>query len=97
MIEAAVVLGFVSFYIVRLVRIFPVISRLTSRGVKPFSCNICMSFWTTAASYLFAVFVMNENVRMLSAAAACGVCLALLDYFKTKAIELPEVHNVESE
>ena len=45
---AAILVGLGSFAIVELVRRLPVIEQWTLRGMRPWACNLCMSFWTSA-------------------------------------------------
>lgn len=89
-VETAIVLALSAFYLTRLIRILPVFGDWTTSGIKPFSCNTCMSFWATMVSF-GALYLIGHEVQVESAAAGFGLCLILLDLVgpQVAPIELP--------
>ena len=82
MLEFATMVGLSCFATVKLVRTLPYIKTLMSLGKKPFACNLCMSFWTAAASGVG--LWLNGQIDVVGTIAifslsVMGICLLSLE------------------
>jgi len=60
-----------AFFLVQLVRSFRWVKVKMIDGVKPFACDLCMSFWCAAA-------VAGWRAPWFEALAGAGLCLLVL-------------------
>lgn len=75
---AALVAGAAAPGIVLAVRALPPVARLVEAGVKPWACDVCSSFWTTALAVAIVVSVTNEARLLLAAGPAYTLALFVL-------------------
>lgn len=92
-IAAALLIGMSAAAVPPVLRALPFISDWTARGIKPWACDLCMSFWSTVLSTLiwswttgllwfsgFGAFIVTfAIVRHNSEAIGQPPDLALLD------------------
>ncbi len=71
----AILVGLTSAGMVNVIRLLPGIRGLVLKGKKPWACDVCMAFWSTATVNLFAYFVLGEETVALSGGAAMMVSL----------------------
>ncbi len=74
------IVGIAGFYLTCLLRVLPMVTKHVQQGRKPWSCNVCMAFWSTLplAVALFLVAELPIVASASVAAAAPGVALMLL-------------------
>ena len=65
-----------AFFLVSLVRTFRVVKVLMIRGVKPFACDLCMSFWASVA--VVAPQRHDSVADVVTGLAGAGLCLLVL-------------------
>jgi hypothetical protein len=88
--QPLIIIALSAFFLTNLLRRLPYIEVRAMTGVRPWSCNACMSFWTM----LPAGFTIHFQGDMaLSSwplyAAASGLCFFLLELLEPKTVELP--------
>lgn len=66
---AALWLGFFAAGATVLIRVLPLVIPLVERGVKPWACDFCMSFWLVLAGCVALPFITDALHYRLSAAA----------------------------
>ncbi len=59
-------------------RALPTIERRMMAGLKPWACDVCMSFWTVATFTTIAAGVLGDWRLLVIAGPAYTVCLGLL-------------------
>jgi len=72
---------------IEIVRAFPFIERRTLSGVRPWSCDRCMSFWGCLAWHL-GYLANNPHVSpelVFPLMGSVGICLVLLNWINSLA------------
>lgn len=89
-IELAFLVGLASSYFVSLMRLLPPFRSLAENGIKPFSCNVCMSFWMPLC-VMSSLYVMDlADFDILATVASFGICMLLLNTSsRQQKLELP--------
>jgi len=71
-----------AFFIVHLVRSFKRIKVLMIDDVKPFACDLCMSFWGAVLAGWWRVLYADDYLGVVATAgetvAGAGLCLAVI-------------------
>lgn len=76
-----------AFGVIEVVRALPFSGRLFEEGRKPFSCDVCMSFWTIAsfaAAHLVSAYMhgdINSVPALSSFVVAFSLAIILLRQF----------------
>lgn len=78
--------GFSTPGVVLAVRALPPVDRRVLASIKPWACDICMSFWTTGALAMLVATVMKDWRLLLSCGPAYSISLMLIR-FMTRAPE----------
>jgi len=69
------------------VRALPFIDAMVVKGIKPWSCDICMSFWSTGG---FALAAASQDPRLLLCAGpAYTIALIVLSFMERPAAMPP--------
>lgn len=71
------------------VRALPWVSRKVDAGIKPWACDVCMSFWGTALFSVLASTVTREPLHLLAAGPAYTIALLILARLEAPPIPLP--------
>lgn len=77
--------------IVLAVRKLPWVDVRVLEGVKPWACNVCMSFWTGAILVLGAAAVASELAVLAVAPPAYTIALGVLRWFEEPSGASPPV------
>lgn len=64
------------------VRALPHVDKLVLAGVKPWSCDVCMCFWSTALFSVIAASWMREPLYAACAGPAYTVALLILSHLQ---------------
>lgn len=83
MLELIFALGLVVFFTIELVRKLPKIEGLALEGKRPWSCDLCMSFWTSGlwSGIVFGNYPPENPITLLLVpGAAAGVALFMLHF-----------------
>lgn len=83
----AVVVGLACYFTVSVVRALPPFRGWVQRQLKPWACDLCMSFWSAVAWNTGLTIYWRAELSPSMWAAAGGACLALL---KLLSNEIPE-------
>lgn len=76
-LESVVVIGLTVPGFVRAVRMLPAVQSRVLAGVKPWACDVCMCFWSTAALASLAGAVFGPE-HLFAAGPAYTVALYVL-------------------
>lgn len=68
--------------VVLALRALPPIARRTEAGIKPWSCDICMCFWTTAFLALCVAWDERSYALLYAAGPAYTVALGILGFLE---------------
>ena len=83
-----VLLGLVAFFAVNVARRLPGVADWTLNGIKPWACDVCMSFWVVAAISGIR-YGVHRHFDIWDAVATAGVCLLLLILSAPRPAPLP--------
>lgn len=75
------------------VRALPHVDKLVLAGVKPWSCDVCMCFWSTALFSVIAASWVREPLYAACAGPAYTLALIVLSYLE-RAPEFPSVDGL---
>ena len=78
MLERCLILGFIIFFSVETIRRLPYIDIQAMKGVRPWSCHLCMTFWVALTWALVLHYTGLAPASYELAPGAAGVCLAIL-------------------
>lgn len=74
----AALLGLAAYFLVSVIRALPPFRGWVARQVKPWACDLCMSFWSTLVVSGAAILGGQMAADAVAVGAAGGVCLGLL-------------------
>lgn len=76
------------------IRALPWVSRMVDAGIKPWVCDVCMSFWLTGGLALAAV--MRDPTLILCAGPAYTLAMLVLSFMERPSPPPPMPPFVES-
>lgn len=84
----SVLLGFVGFFLIEVVRKFPGIAKRALRGERPWGCDLCMTLWMSVLLNVgLGVFPgappFSWFYRVVVSWGSAGVCLAVLSWYSS--------------
>lgn len=76
----SVVVGSTAPGVAIVLRALPAIERLVLAGTRPWACDVCLAWWTTAATTLVAVFASHDLEVLCAAGPAYPLAYKLLGW-----------------
>jgi hypothetical protein len=91
-ITIALLIALGGFWLTSVARRLPRVEIAAMAGVRPWACNACMSFWSTAplSGLHFWASGTQVSVQCLAYLAAAGLCLLVLELLNPKPPTIPE-------
>ncbi len=83
------VLGIAAYYATHLIREFPFVRNWVELQHKPWSCNVCMSFWTSAFLFFFSLQPWRTWFMLPAAAGVCYMLLRIDEHTAPRIGKLP--------
>lgn len=92
----ALAVSLFAYWLVKLIRGFKFVQPNLIDGIKPWACNVCMSFWTTMLLIVgmncTAYYIIEPRVTncwlLVSWAEALGLCTLLLEHTPDRVVKL---------
>ena len=95
----AVGIALFAYYLVKLTRGFKSMQQRLIDGIKPWACNVCMSFWTTALLTLLIAglswCIIDPKVvnwwLLVPWLPSMGLCTFMLEWTPDRPIDIKEL------